>query len=100
MLVGQLRGYASSWSAVEKTNLDQKWFVDFFDGVGLFGKRGGEGVHADWAALIFLDDGEQQTAIHFVETVAIHFEHLQSCLGRWEVDFSFTTNLGVVANSS
>src|SRR5436853_479593 len=66
VIVGQPRGHAAALRAIEKTDLDEKRFVNLFDGVGLFGQCCGQSVQANRAALIFVDDGEQQLAINLV----------------------------------
>src|SRR5277367_5633411 len=100
MLVGQLGGDSSTWSSVQETDLDQKWFVDFFDGVGFLCQPCGQRVQSDWAALIFFDDGQQQLAIYLVEAVTIHFQHLQCGLSGWQVDLARASHLRVVANAA
>src|SRR5205809_6246724 len=80
MLVGELRGHPSSRSSIEKSDLNQKRLVDFFDRIRLFSKCGRQRVHPYRPALVFLDDRQQQFPIYLVEAVAINFEHLQGSL--------------------
>ena len=46
VLVRQMRGHASAWSAVEKSDLDEERLVDFFDRVRLLRQRRRQRVHA------------------------------------------------------
>src|SRR5580658_5755006 len=88
MIVGELGGDAAAGSAVQETDLHEERFVDFFDGVGLFGQDCGQGAEAYGAALIFFDDGEEQLAVDFVEAVFIDFEQLESGLGSGQIDLA------------
>jgi len=50
--------------------------------------------------LIFLDDGEQEFAIDFVEAVLIDFQHLERRFRGGEIDVSGGADLRVVADSA
>ena len=71
MLIGKLSCDPAARRAVQKTNLDQERLVNLLDGVRLLRQRRRQRVHPHRAALIFLDDGQQQLAVDFVEPVAI-----------------------------
>ena len=88
VFVGEAGGDAAAGGAVEEADLDEEGFVDLFEGVLLFGQRGGEGVEADRAAVIFFDDGAQQAAVEFVEAVGVDLEQGERGLGGGAVDFS------------
>src|ERR1022692_5111287 len=77
MLICQLGCNTSPRSPVQKTNLDQERLIYFLDGVGFLRQRRRQRVHSHRAALIFLDNSQEELAIHFIEAVTIHFEHLQ-----------------------
>src|ERR1035441_2738486 len=76
MLIREMGRHSPARGAIEKANLNEERLGDFFDGVGLFGQRGCQLIQAHRAALVLLDDGQQQLAIDLVEAVAIDFEHL------------------------
>ena len=99
MIVGQLRGHAAARSAVQKSNLHQEGFVNFFNGVRLFCQDGSESIHSYRPALIFLDDGEQQATIDLIEALFIHFQHLQLGLGGGEIDLAGAAHLRIVAHA-
>jgi len=100
MIVRELRGDASARRAVEKPDLHEERLVDFFDGVRFLGQHGGQRIHPDRAALIFLDDREQQTTVDFVEAVLIDFQHFERGFGRRSVNLAGSAHLGVVANAA
>lgn len=85
-------------SAFEKTILDQKWFMDFFDGIAFFADGNGEGADADGAAVVGFGDGGEKAFVHLIEPVLVDLEKLES--GSCEVagDVSITTFFGVVAD--
>ena len=87
MLIGEAGGDAAAGGAVEEADLDEEGLVDLFEGVLLFGERGGEGVEADGAAIVFLDDGAEEAAVEFVEAVGVDFEHFEGSHGGGTVDF-------------
>src|SRR5581483_7159816 len=97
VLVGELRDHAAPRRAIQKSNLDQERLVDFLDRVRLLRQGRGQCVHADWPSLVFLNDGEQQFAINFVEAVAVHLKHLQGSLGGGFIYPARAPNLSVVA---
>src|SRR5690348_4381074 len=100
VLVGEAGSDAASRGAVEESALNEEGFVDLFEGVLFFGKGGGEGVEADWASIVFLDDGHQQAAVEFVESVGVDFKHFEGVFGGGAVDFSRAAHLSVVANAA
>src|SRR5436190_1083826 len=65
---------------IQKTDLDQKRFVDVFDRVLLFADRGGDRVEADRTAPELVDDRAEQLAIALVESVLVDAVQLQRLL--------------------
>ena len=100
VLVRQLRRDPPALRAVEEPYLDKERLVDFFDRVGLFRKRRRQGVQANRPTLVFLNDGQQQATIDFVESMLIDLQHLQRGLCRNFVDIACSANLRVIANTS
>jgi hypothetical protein len=80
VFVGEAGGDAAAGGAVEEADLDEEGFVDLFEGVLLFGERGGQRVEADRAAVVFLDDGAEQAAVELVEAVGVDLEHFEGGL--------------------
>ena len=100
VLVGEAGGYAASGGAVEEADLDEEGFVDFFEGVLLFGEGGGEGVEAYGASVVFFDDGAEEAAVELVEAVGVDFEHFEGGHGGGTVDLSLGADFGVVADAA
>jgi len=100
VLVGEAGGYAAAGGAVEEANLDEKWFVDFFEGVLLFGECGCEGVKADRAAVIFFDDGAEEAAIELVEAVGVDFEEFKCGDSGRAIDAAGGADFGEIADAA
>src|SRR5947209_685808 len=97
MIVGELCGHAAPWSPIQETDLNQERLVNLFNRVRFFGEGRGESVNADRTTLVFFNDCQQQAAIDFVETIAVHFEHLQRGLRCRQVDLPGTADLRIIA---
>src|ERR1700756_4614960 len=76
MLISQLRSHPSPWCAVQETNLNQERLVNLLNCIRLLRQHRCQSIHAHRAALILLNNREQQLAVNFVEPMAIHFQHL------------------------
>lgn len=100
MFVGETGGDAASRGAVEEATLDEEGLVDLFERVFFFGERGGEGIEADRASVVLLDDGHEQAAVELVEAVSVHLEHFERVFGGGSVDVARAANLGVVADAA
>src|SRR5215470_18796798 len=98
VFVCKLCRYPAARSTVQKSYLNEKRLVDLFDRVRFFGEGGGKCVHANRPALILLNDRQQQLAINLVETVTVHFEHLQRGLRRRQIDLPSAAHLRVIAH--
>src|SRR5579859_2551907 len=97
VIVRQLRSDTSSWSAIQESDLDEERFVNVLYGISFFCERSGKRVESNWSALIFLDDSQQQPAIHFVETVLVDLKHFERGLRRRLVDVPGPAHLCVIA---
>src|SRR5579863_2084771 len=100
MLVSQLRRHPPAWGAVQETNLNQKRLVDFFNRIRLFCQCCRQRVHPNRATLIFFNNRQQQFSIDFVKAMTVHFQHLQRCLCRRQVDLPTASYLSVITHSS
>src|ERR1700732_4220818 len=100
MLISELGRHSPAGSAVQKADLDEKGLVDFLDGVRLLGKRRAQRIQAHGAALVLLDNGEQQFAVDFVEAVAVDFEHAERGLRGGQIDRAGGAYLGIVADAA
>src|SRR3569623_575105 len=68
--------------AQEKALLNQKGLQHVLDGAALFADGGGQAVAAHRPAGELIDEGEQQLAVHHVETFAVDVEHVLRLLRR------------------
>ena len=68
ILRGPAGGHAAPGGALQEAGLDQVGFVDVFQGVFFFTEGRGQGAQAHRAAVVFLQDGEQDLAVHAVQT--------------------------------
>src|ERR1700678_4533040 len=100
MFVGQGGGDAAAGGAVEQAELHEVGLVDFLDGVFFLAEGGGEGVEADGAAGIFLDDGQEQVAVDVVEAVLVDAEHGQGVAGDGQIDETFSADFSEIADAA
>ena len=75
MFVGKARSHAATRCAIKKSDLDQEWFVHFFERVFFFSERCCQRAQANRPTVIFLNDSEHQAAVNLVETVRVHLKH-------------------------
>src|SRR5260221_849839 len=75
VFVGVGGGYAAAGGAVDHADLHEVGFVHFLDGVFFFAEGGGESANTDGAAAVFVDEGEHEVAVYFVEAVFVDAEH-------------------------
>ena len=58
VLIRELRCNPSSRSPIQKSDLDEKRFINFLDRVRLFGEHGRQRPYTHRTTLILLDDGQ------------------------------------------
>ncbi len=58
-----LGGHAPLRRAFEKTDLHEKWFVNFFNRGGSLLAGGSEGLDSNWSAAKLIDDERKEAAI-------------------------------------
>src|SRR2546429_218648 len=71
MLISEWRGHAAPRRAIEKSDLNQVWFDNFFDRISLFLNRRRQSAQANRSAFKLLDLGERVLAILFSGAVGI-----------------------------
>ena len=98
MLICQMSSHPPSRRPIQEANLNEERFVDFFNRIRLLGQHGSQRIYPDRPALIFLDYGQKQLAVNLIETVAIHFQHLEGLLRRRFIDLARTPHLRIVAH--
>ena len=78
--------YAAAWGAIEKPDLDEERFVDFFECVFFFSQGCGQRAQTHRAATVFVDDRQQQLAVDLIEAVRVNLKHGQRGVCRGAVD--------------
>jgi len=99
VIVGELRSNASPRSAVQKSDLDEEWLIDFFDRVSLFRQSSGKRIQSDRSTLIFFDDGQHQLAVDLIEPVFVYFQHLECGLRTRFIDVPRAAHLREVTDA-
>src|SRR5579883_1924535 len=98
MIVCCFAGYAAAWSALQKPDLKEIWFVDVFNRIDFLAKDGCYGADADRPSVKALDNGAQELAIDVVETVFVNIQHGQSVARNGAGDSSVGLDLCIVSN--
>src|SRR5262249_32268405 len=80
--------------------LKEEGLIDILDGVARLAQRGGDGVDAHGAAVVVLDDDEQEAPVHLVEPGAVDLEPLGRGLGDGRGDGPLAEDLGEVAGAA
>ena len=80
MLVGFGGELAAAGGAVQIAGLEEEGFVHVFERGFFFPDRGGQGIGAHRAAVEFFEDGQQDFAVHFVESRVVHAQPVQGFL--------------------
>ena len=99
MQIGVAGGDAAAGGAHHETLLDQKGFDHVFDRAALLAQRSGEAFDTNRAAVELFDDRQQELAIHHIETLWIHIEHVQCGLCDLVGDSSACADLRVIAHT-
>ena len=86
MAVGFFGEFAAPRGPFEVAFLNQKGFVDLFDGARFFADGGGNGVQPHGAALEFVADAGQNSVVHFVQSVMVHLKGIQSSRRNLNID--------------
>ena len=100
MAVGQGRGHASAWRALDESLHDEEGFVDLFHRSGVFADGRGDGADAHRTASELVDDGQQNLVVDFVEAVLVDVEGLEGQLGDGSGDGAVALHLCEVAHTS
>ena len=71
---------AASGGAVQVAGLQEEGFVHVFERGFFFADRGGQGFGAYRAAVEFFEDGQEDFAVHFIESRVVHAQPVQRLL--------------------
>ena len=69
-----------------------------FDGGFIFAHGYSQRGKPHGTAAELIEDGFEQTLVHFIETVFININHAQCCMGHFGGDAAIGFHLGVVAH--
>ena len=96
MFVSGHGGHAAPRSPDQEAGLNEKGFIDVFQGVFFLAHRGRQGFQTNGTALEAFHQGQQDTPIHLVETERIDIEHGQGFVGHFTGDDFVAADLGKV----
>src|SRR5450631_3915669 len=80
MLIGCRGCNPAAGGSVKKSVLNQKRFIDILDGITFLADSCGNGVQTDRAATEFIDNRQQDHAIHLVKTLLVDFQQFEGIL--------------------
>src|SRR5690606_39535537 len=80
--------------------LNKKRFVHFFNGSFILPYGCGNGFYTYGAAFEFIDDGQQDSVIHFIKAMFIHIECMECILCNGRINFPISLNLRKIAGTS
>ena len=98
MIEGQFRGLAATAGTFEEAGLNQKGFMDIFEGALVFLNRGRQGFHPDRSASKLVDDGQKNLTIHLIKPRRIDAQPYERILGYSLGNSSLRLDLGIVAH--
>lgn len=100
VFVGAVGGYAATGRAIEHADLHEVGLVDFLDGVFFLAEGSGQGAQTDGTTGIFIEQGDHEVAVDFVEAVFIDAEHVQGFTGNFTSDATACPNFGEITRPS
>ena len=95
--VGGGQGDATPWCALEEALHDEEWLMNFFDGGGVLADGDGESGEADGATVEFINGSFEDAFVHFIEAVAIDFDHGEGVSGDGGGDGAIGADLGKIS---
>ncbi len=93
-------GDAAAGRTIEHADLHEIGFVYFLDGVFFLAQGGGQSAQADGTTGIFIEQGDHEVAIDFVEAVFIDAEHVQGFAGDLARDAAAGANFSEITRAS
>ena len=99
MLIRQFRGDATTWSALQESNLEQKRFVDVFNRVDFLTQDSGDRVDTHRSPVEFVDNRPQKPPICFVKAMLIDVQQPQRVTRNRVVDLAVTADFSKIPRS-
>src|SRR5437764_2686760 len=100
VFVCEARGGATARRSVEEADLNQVRLDYLLDGVLLLLQRGGHVREADGAALVLLNDHQEELPVHLVEAEGVNLHAVQGVVGDLLGNAPVVLDLRVVAHAS
>src|SRR5437763_1644913 len=100
VFVCEARGGATARRSVEEADLNQVRLDDLFNGVLLLLQGGGHVREADGAALVLLNNHQEELSVHLVEAEGVNLHAIERIVGDLFGDAPVVLDLRVVAHAS
>src|SRR4051794_3853640 len=98
MVIRFFGGFATAWRTLDKTFLDQEWFVYFFECTWFFTNSCCNSGDTNRTAFEFFDNGRKKAVVHIVQAMLVNIQGTKAMLGNAEVDRSIIQHLCKVAH--
>lgn len=96
--IGARGGDTTAGGALQETLLDQIRLNNILDRLLLFTNGGGQIIEPYRSTEELIQYGQQQLAIHIVEALLIHIQHIEGLSGHLGTDMAIGADLGVIAH--
>jgi hypothetical protein len=100
VFIGAVGGYAATGRAIEHADLHEIGLVHFLDGIFFLAEGSGQGAQTDGTTSIFIEQGDHEVAVDFVEAVFIDAEHVQGFTGDFAGDAATCAHFGEITRAS
>ena len=100
MVVGEARGNATAWCALDETLHNQERLINFLDRARVFADGGGDGRKTDRTAAKLVDNRHENLVVNFVEAELVDVQGFQRDVGDASVDATRALHLCEVANTA
>src|SRR5215468_8287519 len=98
--VGGGRRLAAAGASDDVADLQQEGLDDLGQRLALVVDRGRDGLEADWAAPVLLDDGNEESAVESVEPRGVHALAVERVAGRRRRHHAVALDLAVVTDAA
>ncbi len=100
MFIGLFRHLPAPRGTHDKPLLDKEWFIYFLNSTGFFSHGSCNGCNTYRATFEFINNGQQDAVIHFIEAVFIHIQGTEGVLGDTDIDDTIIEYLGKIPDPS
>lgn len=96
MLIGTLTGDTTARGTLQKSLLDKIGFNHVLYRLLLLTDGSRQVIQPHGPAEEFIEDRQQQLAIHIIEPLLVHIQHVQGTTGHLDTDMAIGADLGIV----